>query len=301
MTTVRYRIEFWIFRTLSWIVVALPERAALGLCSLLGWFVGVVMGVRRVDTHQHLQIAFPERDPAWRRRVARGSYMHLAREGAMTIRLYRMLSEEIVRRTEVVGLEALRDAAARGSGAIVISGHLGNWEVAAAAVAARGVPMDVVAHLQKNPLFYRHMVELRDRLGLTVIVKNEAFRLVPQALAAGRVVALISDQNMRKRGVFVDFFGRAAATAKGPALFALRTGAPVFLGVAVRKPGYPSRYRVIMEPVPVGRGAPHADAIRDLTQRHVSRLEAYIREVPSQYFWQHRRWKTRPDPSPEPP
>ena len=301
MSTVRYRIEFWIFRALSWFVIALPERAALGLCSLLGWFVGVVVGARRVDTHQHLQIAFPEREPAWRRRVARGSYMHLAREGAMTIRLYRMAPEEIVRRTEVVGFKALRDAAAGGSGAVVISGHLGNWEVAAAAVAVRGVPMDVAAHLQKNPLFYHHMVELRDRLGLRVIVKNEAFRLVPQALAAGRVVALISDQNMRKRGIFVDFFGRAAATAKGPALFALRTGAPVFLGVAVRKQGYPSRYRVIIEPVPIGRGAPDADGIRDLTQRHVSRLEAHIREVPSQYFWQHRRWKTRPEPSPEPP
>ncbi len=293
--TVRHRIEFWIFRAFSWIVSVLPERAALGLCSGLGWFVGVVLWVRRGDTDQHLLIAFPEQDSAWRRRVARGSYVHFAREAAMTIRLSRMRPEEIIRRTEMVGFEALRDAAIGGSGAVLISGHLGNWEVAAAAVAVRGVPMDVAAHLQKNPLFYRHMVELRDRLGLTVIVKNEAFRLVPQALAAGRVVALIADQNIRKRGVFVDFFGRAAATAKGPALFALRTGAPVFLGVAVRKQGYPSRYRVIIERVPVGEGAPGADAIRDLTQRHVSRLEARIREVPSQYFWQHRRWKTRPD------
>ena len=221
----------------------------------------------------------------------------------MTIRLTRMHQEEIVRRTEVVGLEALREAAAGGSGVVLISGHLGNWEVAAASVAVRGVPMDVAAHLQKNPLFYRHMVERQDRLGLTVIVKNEAFRLVPQALAAGRIVALIADQNIRKRGVFVDFFGRAAATAKGPALFALRTGAPVFLGVAVRKPGYPSRYRVMIEPVPVDEGARGADAIRELTQRHVSILEAQIREAPSQYFWQHRRWKTRPEAvlAPHPP
>ena len=299
VSTVRCQIEFWIFRALSWILVVLPERAARALCSVVGWVVGVVLRVRRVDTERHLQIAFPERNSAWRRRVARSSYMHLAREAAMTARLSRMPPEEIVRRTEVVGFEALREAAAEGRGAVVISGHLGNWEVAAAAVAARGVPMDVAAHLQKNPLFYRHMAELRDRLGLTVIVKNEAFRLVPQALAAGRVVALIADQNMRKRGVFVYFFGRAAATAKGPALFALRTGAPVFFGVAVRKPGYPSRYRVIIERVPVGGGAPTADAIRDLTQRHVSKLEARIRETPNQYFWQHRRWKTRPEPMAE--
>ena len=292
---IRYRVEFWIFRALSWIVSVLPERAALGLSSVLGWCVGVVLRVRRADTDQHLQIAFPERDPVWRRQMSRGSYMHFAREAAMTMRLSRMRPEEIVRRTEVVGLEALRDAAAQGGGVVLISGHLGNWEVAAASVAVRGVPMDVAAHLQKNPLFYRHMVELQDRLGLTVIVKNEAFRRVPQALAAGHVVALIADQNIRRRGVFVDFFGRAAATAKGPALFALRTGAPVFLGVAVRKRGYPSRYRVIIERVPVEEGARGADAIRDLTQRHVSRLEAHIREAPSQYFWQHRRWKTRPE------
>lgn len=293
---VRHRVEFSTFRALSWTVAVLPERAGLGLCSVLGWFVGVVLRVRRVDTDRHLEIAFPERDLAWRRRAARASYIHFAREAAMTIRLARMQPEEIVRRTEIVGLEAFQDAAAAGKGAVMISGHLGNWEVAAASVAVRGVPMDVAAHLQKNPLFYRHMVERQDRFGLRVLVKNEAFRLVPQALAAGRIVALIADQNIRKRGVFVDFFGKAAATAKGPALFALRTGAPVFLGVAVRKQGYPSRYRVIIERVRVEEGARGADAIRDLTQRHVSILEARIREAPSQYFWQHRRWKTRPHP-----
>jgi KDO2-lipid IV(A) lauroyltransferase len=276
-------------------VVVLPERAALALGSALGWFVGAVLRVRGVDTDRHLQIAFPERDRAWRRRVALGSYVHFAREAAMTIRLFRMRPEEIVQRTSVVGLEALREAIAGGAGALMISGHLGNWEVAAASMAARGVPMDVAAHLQKNSLFYRHMVELRDRLGLTVIVKNDASRLVPRALAAGRVVALIADQNIRKRGIFVDFFGRQAATAKGPALFALRSGAPVFLGVAVRKPGFPSRYDVSIEALPV-LPASGAQAIRDLTQQHVARLEAQIRKAPNQYFWQHRRWKTRPEP-----
>ncbi len=129
--TVRHRIVFWIFRVVSWKVAVLTERAAIGQCSVLGWFVGVVFRVRRVDADRNLQIAFPERDLAWRRRAARASYIHFAREAAMTIRLSRMRPEEIIRRTEVVGLEALRDAAAAGKGAVMISGHLGNWEVAA--------------------------------------------------------------------------------------------------------------------------------------------------------------------------
>ncbi len=101
LNLVRYRVEFWIFRAISWVVVVLPERAALGLSSSLGWFVGVVLRVRRVDTDRHLHIAFPERDSGWRRRVARGSYIHLAREAAMTLRLSRMAPEDIVRRTEM--------------------------------------------------------------------------------------------------------------------------------------------------------------------------------------------------------
>ncbi|MED5200173.1 MAG: lipid A biosynthesis acyltransferase, partial [Gemmatimonadota bacterium] len=99
-------------------MAVLPERAALGLCSVLGWFVGVVLRVRRVDTDRHLEIAFPERDSVWRRRVARASYIHFAREAAMTIRLAQMQPEEIVRRTEIIGLEAFQDAAAAGKGAV---------------------------------------------------------------------------------------------------------------------------------------------------------------------------------------
>ena len=279
-------------------IVVLPERVALTLCATLGWLGGVVFRIRRADVDRHLAMAFPERDSVWRRRIARDSYRHLAREAAMTFRLSRMDPEEVVRRTVMEGFEEFRAAVEAGAGAVVISAHLGNWEIAGASSAARGVPMDVVAHRQKNPLFDGYLVETRDRLGLTVIVKNDAFRLALRSLSAGRVAAFVADQNIRKRGVFVDFFGRAAATAKGPALFALRSGAPVFLGTAVRLPGWPSRYVVKAERVPVRLDAPVEEAILELTQRYTSILEQRIREVPEQYFWQHRRWKTRPSPEP---
>ena len=216
----------------------------------------------------------------------------------MTFRFSLMDPQEVVRRTDMEGFEELRAAVEEGTGAVVVSGHLGNWEVAGASVAARGVPVDVVAHRQSNPLFDRYLVATRHRLGLTVIVKNDAFRLALRSLSAGRVAAFVADQNIRRRGVFVDFFGSPAATAKGPAVFALRSGAPVFLGTAVRLPGRLSRYEVKIERVPVRRDAPAQEAILELTQRHTSILEQRIREAPEQYFWQHRRWKTRPSPEP---
>ncbi len=294
----RYRLEFLAFRVLAWMIGVLPERLALGVCATLGWLGGVVFRIRRRDVDRHLALAFPDRDSVWRRRVARDSYRHFARELAMTFRLSRMDSQEVLRRTDMEGFEEFRAAVEEGNGAIVVSGHLGNWEIAGASAAARGVPMDVIAHRQKNPLFDRYLVETRGRLGLTVIVKNDAFRLARLSLSEGRVAAFVSDQNIRRRGVFVDFFGSAAATPKGPALFALRSGAPVFLGTAVRLPGWPSRYKVRAERVPVRRDVPVDEAIVELTQRYTSLLERRIREAPEQYFWQHRRWKTRPSAEP---
>ena len=294
----RYRLEFLAFRVLAWMIGVVPERLALGTCAALGWLAGVVLRIRRADVDRHLALAFPEEDSAWRRRVARDSYRHFAREAAMTFRLSNMDPEEVVRRTDMEGFEEFREAVGEGAGAVVVSGHLGNWEIAGASAAARGVPMDVVAHRQKNPLFDRYLVETRARLGLTVMVKNDALRLARRSLAAGRVAAFVADQNIRRRGVFVDFFGSAAATPKGPAMFALRSGAPVFLGTAVRLPGWPSRYKVRAERVPVRHDLPVDEAILELTQRYTSILEQRIREAPEQYFWQHRRWKTRPSPEP---
>ena len=296
--SLRHRVEFMGFRVLAWMIEVFPERLALSLCATLGWLGGVVFRIRRADVDRHLAMAFPERDPAWRRRIARNSYRHLAREAAMTFRLSRMEPEEVVRRTDMEGFEEFRAAVEEGAGAVVVSGHLGNWEIAGASAAARGVPMDVVAHRQNNPLFDRYLVETRDRLGLTVIVKNDAFRLARRSLSAGRVAAFVADQNIRRRGIFVDFFGSPAATPKGPALFAVRSGAPVFLGTAVRLSGWPSRYKVKAERVPVRRDGSAEEVIQELTQRYTSSLEQRIREAPEQYFWQHRRWKTRPGPEP---
>ncbi len=154
--------------------------------------------------------------------------------------------------------------------------------------------MDVVAQRQRNPLFDADLVRNRERLGMTVIRRGEAPKRVLRALRQGRVVGIVGDQNLRRGGAFVDFFGRKASTAKGTAIFALRTGCPIFLGVARREPGFPQRYRVTLERIPfVPSGDPEADALR-LTETHTRHLEAKIREAPEQYFWQHRRWKTRP-------
>lgn len=290
----RHRLEFLGFRILRGLFKFAPEPLALGLGSTLGWLAGSILRVRRGVVDDNLRRAFPVASPAWRRRVARACYRHLGRESVMTFRLSGASPEHIRTITEVDGIKELQAALAEGRGVVVATGHLGNWEMGAAAVAARGVPVDAVVQVQRNQRFDRELRQAREGLGIHVMSKQSAPRGVLTSLRRGRLAALVADQNVRRAGIFVDFFGVPAATAKGPAVFALRTGAPLWAGAALRVPGRGARYRVVLRPVEVALTGDHEEDVLRLTRAHTALLESWVRDAPGQYFWQHMRWKTRP-------
>jgi KDO2-lipid IV(A) lauroyltransferase len=217
------------------------------------------------------------------------------------IRLAALDAEAVLERTEFVGLDALRAALDRGCGVVMVTGHFGNWEIGGAALAVRGFPLDVVAQRQSNPLFDRALVAARERLGMRVIERGRAPKEGLRALRQGRVVAFVADQDAKRAGVFVPFFGRAASTHRGPALLALRTGAPLFLGTPLRTAQ--GGYRIGLEEVEVEREGSLDEIVDRWTARFTARLEAAVRAAPEQYFWQHRRWKSRPpeERAPAPP
>lgn len=292
--TLSHRLEYAGFRLVSGIARLLPEPVALGVGEALGWTAGTIFRVRRRDVDRNLERAFPDRSPAFRAGIARRCYRHVGREGLAVFRLGGESAEGIRSRTEVLGMEVLADALRQGRGVILVAGHLGNWELAGGALAARGIPLDVVVQRQRNPLFDRDLVRTRERLGMGVIPRGEAVRRGLRSLREGRALALVADQNVRNGGVFVDFFGVPASTPRGPALLAFRSGAPVvFVGVR-RLPGWSGRYVVSLEAVPVERGPDPEEEVRRVTAAHTRLLEQYIQAAPEQYFWPHRRWKTRP-------
>jgi KDO2-lipid IV(A) lauroyltransferase len=176
---------------------------------------------------------------------------------------------------------------------ILATGHYGNWEIAAAAVAARGVPIAAIVRRQGNRLVDARLDGLRRRLGVETVTQREAPSRIPRILRKNGVVGIVADQDARRSGIFVPFFGVPASTARGPALFALRFGAPVFACVARRLPGRGVRYEVTGGPAPIEHtGDLEADTAA-LTAALTAELEREIRTDPAQYFWFHRRWKTR--------
>lgn len=270
---------------------ALPERLRVGFARALGFVAYRLLRVRRELVERQIHDSFPERDDAWVQRVAGQSYSHLAREAMALLRLGDLSPEHVRQATRVVGWDAFQ-AAAQGGGVVVVTGHLGNWEVGGAALAARGLPIDVVAQRQSNPLFDEAVNGVRERLGMRVIDRREAPRRVLRSLRQGRVVAFVADQDAKRGGAFVPFLGRPASTHRGPALFALRSGAPMFLGTATRE--QEGLYLVRLEPIEADRSGEPDAVVERLTAAFTRSLEREVARVPDQYFWLHKRWKTRP-------
>ena len=162
----KHRIEYAAFVLLRGFLSLLPARIADELGGMLGGFVGTLLRIRRDVVDENLRLAFPDENDRWRRRVGRASYRHLVREAIATFRMGSTDRETILARTTLHGdFEGLMAAVKAGNGAIIVTGHLGNWEIGGASVAVRGVPVDAVALVQANHLFDREIVETRGPTG----------------------------------------------------------------------------------------------------------------------------------------
>jgi Kdo2-lipid IVA lauroyltransferase/acyltransferase len=298
MRGVRHLMEFGLIRLALVLDRVLGARRAEALAAALGRLAYRPLGIRAAVVEAHLRQAFPERGEGWVRSTAAESYAHLGREGMALLRLSRLGTRDVLAVTDMPpALERVRAAVESGTGAVVVTGHLGNWEVAGAAIAARGIPVDAVVRRQSNPRFDRMIRAARARLGVRVVDRADGTRGSLRALRESRVIGLLADQDAGRAGIFVPFLGRPASTVRGPAVLAIRTGAPLFVGAVLRRPD--GRYEGRIDEVPVPESGEFEERVLALTAAYTRVLEAAVRRDPGQYFWQHRRWKTQPPDRPE--
>jgi Kdo2-lipid IVA lauroyltransferase/acyltransferase len=293
MRGLRHLAEYGLILLVRGLDRVLGARAMERVAAGLGRLAYRPLGIRADVVEAQLRQAFPERDGAWVRRTAAGAYAHLGREGLSLLRLSRLGRDQVLAVTRAgPDFDEFRAAMAAGKGAVVATGHLGNWELAGAAMAARGIPLDAVARRQANPYFDRLINRARARLGIRVIARVGARRAALAALREGRAVALVADQDARRSGVFVPFMGRPASTHRGAAVLALRSGAPLFIGVMTRRSD--GTYEGRIERIAVPAEGDFDERVRVATAAFTRSLERAVRAHPEQYFWHHRRWKTSP-------
>ncbi len=289
--TLIHRAEYLALRG----AVAAVERMGFRRAGSFGDRVGRLgyrpLGIRREVVERQLAASFPEMPPRDVQRIALAAYGHLGRASIETAILPSYTAREIIDLFEKVeGWNIVEERLARGKGLIMVAGHLGNWEVGGAYIAARGVPIDVVARHMANPLFDRYLTRTREQIGMTVIHDEEAVKRVPRSLRAGRAVAFLVDQGaIGLASSWVPFFGRFAKTPRGPAVFALRLGTPIVYGVALRQPS--GRYHLTFEPVDVIDSGDRDRDVDRIVGDYTAVLERWVRLAPEQYLWHHRRWK----------
>jgi KDO2-lipid IV(A) lauroyltransferase len=296
-TRVRRALRTAALRGLAALLAYMPLQPALALASLVaavGW--RVARGTRR-RMLANLAIAYPDLPPREREALGRRSLRHLAWMVAemMAVRSYDARLDRYV--TFAPGAEArLRELMAGGRGLVMVSGHLGHWELLARRLVRAGVPCATVARSGTSPVLHELLSGFRARSGFEVLLRDDpgTARAIIRSLRQGKLLGLLIDQDTAVQGVSVPFFGRPAWTPRAAGDLALRFRAPVAVIWSRRRgPRAGDGHELSIERVDYDAEAPdrEAESVR-ITASCTALLEAAIRARPEEWVWMHERWRT---------
>jgi Kdo2-lipid IVA lauroyltransferase/acyltransferase len=274
---------------------ALPLESAVRVGAAAGALAAKVDRGNRSIGMRNLEIAFPEKDEAERLRILVDAYRNYGRMAAEWAHFFEFnrgnIEQYVTYEAREHWEEAMRVSAGRGI--LVLTGHFGNFELLSLAHAIYGIPTAIVQRPNRNPVIDAAVTARRVGVGNLPVPRKGAGREIIRLLRGNWWVAIPLDLDTR-RGVFVDFFAKPAATNEALARIAMASGAPVLPAFIVRE-GTGTRHRIRFLPIiKVERGRERVELVRKNTQRFTDAIEEVVRLHPEQWNWIHRRWKTRP-------
>ena len=278
----------------------LPRGGAIFAGRLIARVVHSLHGRLRRTAHRNLILAMPELNEEDRRAIIEGVFHNLGRLLGEFSQFPKITPENISDIVIYDGFENYKRAADRGRGVLLMTGHVGAWELCAFAHGAYGHPISFLVRPLDNPLVDRLINRYRELSGNRTIDKKKAVRPVLESLKRGEGVGLLIDVNtLADQGVFCDFFGIPACSTTGLAVFALRSDAPVVPGFLIWDESL-KKHRLRFEPeIPLVRTGDFKEEVRINTARFTGVIEEYARRYPDQWLWIHKRWHTRPEGEPD--
>ena len=297
MKPLRYRLEAAFIATVSWVAGWLPRRRLIALGSVLAKVFYFVAFAYRRTTLENLRNSYGDELPDRElRRIGLASWAHLGRIGFDAMTFPTLSASSVGSIVHYEGLDHIRGAYAKGKGVLLFSGHFGHWELVALMQGFLGMPLALVTRRIDNPLLEERLARLRTLSGNEVIHRQGAVREMLKALRRNLGIAIVIDQDARRSGIFVPFFGRSASTTPTLAAVALKTGAPIVPVFSIPKPD--GSYKVIYEPeVKVASTGDREADVHRVTADCTAIIERWVRRHPEIWLWMHRRWKTAPPPS----
>ena len=291
----REKLEYWLVvavaRALGW----MPRPLARLLAGGLAWFVYHALGRLRHVGERNLELALPALSAEERRRTLRLLYRYLGWQLVEFCQMPYYTRENTREQIRTEGLEHYLAAEALGRGVLVLTGHLGAWELSSFYHSLMGHPMGMVIRRLDNRRLDDFVNNIRCQHGNRVLHKDDFARGLLTAMHEGAAVGILMDTNMTPpQGEFVKFFGIAACTASGLARVALKTGAAVLPGFMLWE-AKEKKYVLHFGPqLHFEHTGNHEKDVLAATQQCNDVLESWIRRYPDQWLWIHRRWKTRP-------
>jgi len=282
-------------RVLEALVSRLPRQIALSLAAGIGELAFFVARRERKKTLEHLRLAYgAEKSDAELEGLGKRVFRHFAQAAVDMLRLPRLRRQELEPLIEVGDSFSILDRVlSRGRGGIILTAHLGNWELMGAYLRLRGYPGALVGRRIYYDKFDEFLVNLRLSAQLRTIYQDAPAREFLKVLHQNELLGILADQDIdRFDGIFVPFFGRPAYTLTAPVKMALASGAPLIPTFLVRK-GNGYRF-LVEEPIEVQMRGSREETIREYTERWSRVMEEKIRAYPDQWVWMHRRWKTVP-------
>lgn len=288
-------VLYLLVRLLICVVQALPLDLLEKLSAAMAWICWDVVRLRRKIVEENLAIAFPEKHPVERNDIARAMWRHLflmVAEIALAPRkLHRTnwRSHSTITRMSEVVRHLVSDQPT-----IIISGHLGNFELGGYLLALHGFETHTIARPLDNPFLDRYVNRFRGATGQYMLPKTGSGPQITELLSCGGTLVLLGDQFAGNRACWVNFFGKPASTHKAVAVFSLGSRAPTAVSAALRR-DKPLQIQMEVEAIADPAGADFAlRTVPLLTQWYTENLEKLVRKAPEQYWWVHRRWKGTP-------
>jgi KDO2-lipid IV(A) lauroyltransferase len=289
-------LQYAAVRLVSMMMHCWPVNANLRTARFLGDLLYRFDRKHRRRALANLERSFPQMSQSERESMARRSMQELFMffvELFFTARLIRIdtFAKYIILENFEKTLQMLLE---RKGGLIMLTGHYGNFEILGYLLATLGFPTHSVARPLDNPYLSDYVFGVREKMGQKIIAKKGATDDVVNVVESGGTVGFVADQNAGSKGIFVDFFGRKASTYKSIGLLAMQFEAPVIIGYA-RRIDDQFKFAVGAQDIIMpDEWKDQADPLRYITQRYTKALEDVVRTDPGQYWWVHRRWKTRP-------
>jgi KDO2-lipid IV(A) lauroyltransferase len=280
---------------------AIPLALRAALCEAIMLGVWAFDAKHRRIARINLRIAFPEMGDKEMSRIVRRCYTRMGTLAAEFIHIPKMDARYLAEHFRIEGAERIMKATEeRGIAPLAMTGHFGNWELLSYVYGKIVAPVSFIVRPLKNDALDRIVTERREWAGNRVIRKEDSAKLVLHELRGKTMVGILIDQNVDTyKGVLVDFFTRKAYTTFGIARLALAMRTTIHPAFIFRDPL--RKFHHVLRfgpPIPMDPEAPREEEVLCLTRRCNEELEKAIREDPTQWFWFHRRWKTRPPGEP---